>query len=124
MRLTPVLLTIFFVFILTNCSSRSSSFTGTWVSENGELVLVQSGNTVTGEYEYDSGHIQGTVEGKTLSYRWWENINENADYESTDEQERGEGYFTLSEDNMSISGEWRYDGDQIWRERWSAERKN
>ena len=37
-----------------------------------EMVLVQDGDKVTGQYAYNNGKIEGTLNGRTLTGRWTE----------------------------------------------------
>ena len=87
-------------------------FGGRWNSTYGTMRLVQEGTRVTGTYSYSSGSsIEGTVEGDRLTFRYVEPAAE------------GEGWFVLSEDGDSLSGQWREDGSSGWAS-WTATRTN
>lgn len=72
-----------------------SNFAGEWSSNQGKMLLQQSGNQVTGTYGGKSGKIQGTVNGNRLAgtYQW------------TDKS--GTFEFTMGTDAKSFQGSWR-----------------
>ncbi len=98
---------------------------GIWNSpEWGAMTLVQAaGGKITGTYDHDGGQLTGILTGNRIEFRWWEKVEKGQPYESAAKRERGEGYFVLSEDGKSISGEWRYDGDTTWNSKWTAIKK-
>ncbi|MEQ8173966.1 MAG: stalk domain-containing protein [Syntrophomonadaceae bacterium] len=79
-----------------------SSWTGTWTTNWGKMVLTQSGNLVSGNYEYDSGKITGTVVDGILSGTW----SESPSYSPPGDA--GDIIFTMNSDGKSFSGQWRY----------------
>jgi hypothetical protein len=90
--------------------------TGTWDTSWGELVMDQEGNTVQGDYEHDSGHIEGSIEGDILMGTW----SEAPTYEGPDDA--GGFVMTFSDDCESFSATWGYgerdDGSGTWTGTW------
>ena len=80
--------------------TSSCSWTGTWDTGKDATHLTQSGNTVTGTYEYHSGLVNGTALEAMLSGRWDEDA----------ETPGGDGGFvwTISADCSSFSGTWGF----------------
>ena len=48
----------------------SCDWTGTWQMDNGEMILYQTGNQVSGTYTHNAGRITGTVSGNILTGTW------------------------------------------------------
>jgi hypothetical protein len=80
------------------------------------MVLVQTGNNVTGTYEYQGGRITGTVSGNTLTGTW----SESTTYSPPDDA--GDVVLTMSGDCHSITGQWRYGSTGDWDGSWSGTR--
>lgn len=105
------------------------TFTGTWDgAEYGLLIMTQEGQNAFGAYEYldnlgttHYGYIRGTVEGKTLTYSWWQSTVPGGAYEEA--EERGEGYFVLGQDGASLQGQWRSEDDADWTDEWYVVRQ-
>jgi hypothetical protein len=93
-------ITLTFTPIVTE--SPKSNWSGTWDTDWGEMTLVQTGNTVTGEYTHDSGKISGTVSGNKLIGTWSESPSYNPPSDAGDVE------FTLSANGNSFDGSWRY----------------
>ena len=90
-------------------------WTGTWDSpEWGEMSLVQNGNKVTGQYEWQGGKITGTVSGNMLKGTW----SESPSYEPPNDA--GDFEFTISADGKSFTGRWRYGSSGDWKGSWSG----
>ena len=72
-------------------------WTGTWDAEFGQIILQQSGESITGSYSKNGGQgqIQGTVSGNVLDGSWTE-TNSRA----------GTFYFTMATDCQSFTGSW------------------
>ena len=110
------------VFGASGCMSTStdngpSEWAGTWDSGQwGEMKLTQNGSTVTGTYTWDEGKIEGTVFGNMLRGTW----SESPSYSSPDDA--GDFEFTLSSDDNSFTGKWRYGSDGDWDGDWTAEK--
>ena len=84
------------------------TWTGTWNTSWGKMYLVQTGNKVTGNYEYDDGKIEGTINGNILSGTWSEAPSYNLPYDA------GEIEFTISSDCKSFTGKWRRGPTSGW----------
>jgi hypothetical protein len=101
------------------------TFTGVWHSpQYGDMQIVQTGNSVIGEYVHDerSGRIQGTVTGDLLRFEWTERRELVAGRPNTT---RGRGYFRfqIGEDNdRYIVGEWGHDDNETGGGPWRAVR--
>lgn len=96
--------------------------TGAWNSpEWGIMGLFQLDDQVFGSYEYNNGQLEGTIDGRRLTFRWWESVALGEPYESADPGQRGDGYFVISRDGTSLSGQWRYEGSTDWDGDWTAE---
>ena len=82
------------------------NFAGTWSCPGpwGTLTITQNGATVTGTYTHDSGRLEGTVSGNTITARW----SESPSYAGP--RDAGPANATLSADGRSFSGSWAYDG--------------
>lgn len=84
------------------------SWTGTWKTNYGQLILVQTGSDVTGTYEYDDGIIVGTVSGNTLTGTW----SESPSYTAPDDA--GDIVFVMTDDGKGFDGQWRYGSEGAW----------
>jgi hypothetical protein len=79
------------------------SFTGAWQTTFGRMELRQAGDIVQGVYEYGANStLVGTVADGRLTFRY------------TEPQATGEGWFELSPDGATFTGEWREDGSVSW----------
>jgi hypothetical protein len=67
------------------------------------MVLVQTGNMVTGTYEYDDGTITGAVQGNRLVGTWTEDRGGST----------GPVEFEMAQDGKTFSGWWAYEGDNF-----------
>lgn len=83
-------------------------WTGTWSTTYGMMHLTQSGNQVSGTYDYNNGHITGTVSGNVLTGTWSEAPTYSLPNHAGDVQ------FTISSDGKTFSGHWRYDSSGSW----------
>jgi hypothetical protein len=84
-----------------------SNYSGTWLLTTtrgwqGKMFLQQVGNAVTGTYEYQHGHITGTVSGLTLTGNW----SEEPTYAPPDDA--GSFTITMAPDGTYWSGTWQY----------------
>lgn len=75
-----------------NAASGECSWTGVWDTDYDEMTLFQSGNQVSGSYEWDGGQLSGVVSGNTLAGTW------------TQLHGTGTFDFTMSFDCNSFSG--------------------
>jgi hypothetical protein len=95
--------------------------TGTWDSpEFGSIRIKQDGETITGSYEKNDGQITGQIDGWQISYAWWVNAGT---FEEAAQDDRGEGYFTVSADGKTLNGAWRYELSSPWDGTWSARKR-
>jgi hypothetical protein len=67
------------------------------------MVLVQSGSTVTGTYEYGDGVISGTAQGSRLTGTWSEDKGVS----------KGPVEFEMAADGKTFAGWWAYEGDDF-----------
>jgi hypothetical protein len=101
------------------------TFTGVWHSpQYGEMQLVQTGNSVIGEYTHDErrGRIQGTATGDLLRFEWTERRELVAGRPTTT---RGRGYFRFEvgdDTDRYIVGEWGHDDNETGGGPWRAVR--
>jgi hypothetical protein len=82
-----------------------SDYSGTWETTYGDMVLEQNGSTVTGWYSFGSmSSVKGTVseESGKLAFAY------------TESDASGRGWFLLSENGNSFTGQWKADGDTSW----------
>lgn len=90
-----------------------NSWTGTFMTTwNGgghdvRMVLVQSGKTVTGTYEYNGGTITGTVQDNRLVGTWTEDNGAS----------KGPVEFEITPDGKTFAGWWGYEGDDFTQTR-------
>lgn len=86
-------------------NSWTGTFMTTWQGGGHDvrMVLVQSGSSVTGTYEYNDGTITGTVQGSTLAGTWTEDNGES----------RGPVEFVMAADGKTFAGWWDYEGDDF-----------
>ena len=86
-----------------------NSWTGTYMTtwqgggHDVRMVLVQSGSTVTGTYDYSEGTVSGTVAGSRLTGTWTEDKGAS----------KGPVEFELAQDGKTFSGWWAYEGDDF-----------
>ncbi|MBC8247065.1 MAG: hypothetical protein H8E81_05720 [Deltaproteobacteria bacterium] len=99
-----VLFTFSIFIILSPANSEAASWTGTWETKwqggGAKMHLVQSGNRVTGTYEYKNGRIDGTIDGNRLNGTW------------VQDGDRGTIRFEISPDGQSFKG--TYNGNNWW----------
>lgn len=101
------------------------TFTGVWHSpQYGEMQLVQTGNSVVGEYVHDErrGRIQGNATGDVLRFEWTERRELVSGRPNTT---RGRGYFRfeVGDDNdRYLVGEWGHDDNETGGGPWRAVR--
>lgn len=87
------------------------TWAGTWRTSWGDMELTQSGTTVAGTYEYDQGHISGTVSGVHFKGRWDEAPTRKGPADA------GPVELTLSQGGTSMTGRWAYDASPTqWHE--------
>lgn len=105
-----------------------NTWSGTWATEWGDLVISQGGASVTGSYPHDAGRLTGTLNGagvtvggikpqtgRILTGRW------NEAPTRTGPNDAGAIRFTLSAGGKSFVGKWTYDGSPgSWKPNWNG----
>ena len=99
------------------CRVPACDWTGTWSTNWGEMRLVQDGGVVRGDYDWDQGQIDGTLDGEVLRGMWTEVPSRQPP------RDAGDLEFTMAEDCQSFTGRWRYGSSEGWRQRWDGERR-
>ncbi len=84
------------------------TFVGSWDTTYGRMVLTESDGTVSGSYGGKNGII-GTVSGTKFTFKYIE------------PGVTGEGYFELSPDGATFTGQWRPAGRESWSS-WTGRR--
>ena len=92
--------------------AADSNWAGRWSTTFTSMILTQKGNTVEGHYDWDNGHLTGTVKGNTLTGKWDESPTRSVP------DDAGSFVFTLSADGKSFAGKWRNEDDKAWRGDW------
>jgi hypothetical protein len=92
------------------------SWNGTWNTSWGEMVLQESGDTVTGSYPHDQGQIQARSFSGRLVGTWSEAPTRKAP------DDAGEFEFTMAENCSSFIGYWRYGETGDWSGSWTGTR--
>lgn len=80
------------------------------------MQLNQSGDAVTGSYDFRLGVIAGVAAGPILSGSWMQGPSYRAP------EDLGEFEFTVGADCSSYAGRWRYAGDKVWST-WIGQRR-
>jgi hypothetical protein len=97
--------------VLAGADKPKHSFTGTWNTTFGLMVLKQDGQAVKGHYDFEDAEakIEGTVEKNKLTFTYEEPTGV-----------KGEGWFELAVDGSSFKGQWR-EPEQSWQ-KWEGKR--
>lgn len=96
-----------------------ATFTGLWYSSFDDMRLTQSGEEVTGSFEYkDGGKIWGRVEGGVLLFDWVQ----EGDLSVGRREVAGKGYFVISGDGQQLAGRWGYGDSRSDGGEWTAEK--
>lgn len=97
--------------------SPANEWTGTWdttwgggVGNTATLNLRQSGTSVTGNYNWNSGSLIGTILGNTLNGTW------------SQTSLTGTFEFVMSEEGNSFAGSWTDDSNPLARGTWDGVR--
>lgn len=91
---------------VTFSTGTAGNWSGTWTSTFNTMKLVQSGDIVTGTFEWKNGKISGTINGNTLSGTW----SQEPTYQPPNDS--GSFIFTLSSDGNSFTGLWGYGSEE------------
>lgn len=105
-------------------AAPSVSLSGKWSSkEYGDVTMEQTGNKVVGSYQYKDkdgvtidGKIEGSVQGKTVTAKWFERPKVGSG-----EELRGDAEWTITDDGKMLAGWYRYEGEKE-KDDWSLTR--
>jgi hypothetical protein len=78
------------------------------------MHLFQSGSSLSGNYSWDDGKLEGSLSGSNFKGKW----TEAPSY--SEPRDAGDVEFIFSEDCASFSGKWRYGSNGTWSEDWSG----
>lgn len=88
-----------FILVMLFCFLSVSELTaqdisGVYKTEWGNITFLQNGSSVTGSYPLNNGRIEGTLEGRVLTGRWY--------------QSNGSGRirFEFNSDSSAFTGKW------------------
>jgi hypothetical protein len=103
---------------------EGATFTGVYHSpQYGEMQLVQTGDSVIGEYTKDEreGKINGTAEGNVLHFEW---VEKRKLVSNKPTVTKGRGYFQYIVDKVNddhvLKGEWGQGDDETGGGPWNA----
>ena len=122
MKTKKIILSVFIAWMimitvsLVVAQESQCDWAGTWDTNWDEMKLVQTGNQVTGTYEHDNGKIVGVVSGYTLTGTWSEAPSYNPPNDAGDVE------LTILPDCNSLTGKWRYGSTGGWDGDWSGNR--
>lgn len=98
--------------------AAAATWTGTWNTNYGRVVLTQAGNIVTGTYLFCSGHLHGTVTGSTVRGRWGQRFPCDGAREGS-----GRFEFTMTPGGDAFRGHWNYASQRAWYLPWTGVRR-
>jgi hypothetical protein len=98
--------------------ATAATWTGTWNTNYGRVVLTQTGASVTGTYLFCSGHISGSVTGATMHGSWHQRFPCGGAKGGSGRLE-----FTLSASGESFKGRWKYAFQKAWFLPWNGMRR-
>lgn len=75
----------------------SADVAGTYSTDYGDMVLMQNGDYVWGEYQHDGGTLEGTISGNVLTGTW--------------KQASSSGQLQFMFDDAGFTGKWSYGND-------------
>lgn len=105
--LTSILATLCLALPLAACGAgedtQDESWSGTWSTSYGRMVLHQDGSDVTGTYTFCDGTVDATADGDRLTGTW----RQRHGCDGTD-MPSGSFDFQLEADGESFDGDWRY----------------
>jgi len=113
-----LLMLVLSVFFFISAASAACDYSGTWATDWGNMVITHSGQygeVIRGEYEHDSGKIDGHLSGTTVTGRW----SEAPSY--TGPNDAGGFVFTFKDCN-SFTGTYGYDQSTTGGGSWSGTR--
>lgn len=116
---TPGIVFTVFLTIVVGCTSQaekdttsphaSKDLSGIWKTNLVDLRLTQSGNAVSGTYDYEGGKREGSITGNRLDYTW-----------NQTNGKKGRGYFIISDDWNSVAGSYGYNDDDTNGGEWKG----
>lgn len=90
------------------------SFTGTWDSTWGKMILEQQGKHVRGTFTgYREGGLSGDLDGDIFRFVWDQRVPRS----------HGHGYLQISPDGTHLEGRWGYMKDDGDGGRWAGDRE-
>jgi hypothetical protein len=93
-------------------ATATCDWTGTWDTSFNKMHLQQSGNSVTGTYEWDGGRLlNANVQGDILQGNWVENGNQTGSFA-----------FRINSTCDAFNGQWNYDSSPSSLRPWSGTR--
>lgn len=96
-------MTIFAVVSL-SLSGTLPDYSGNWETTYGQMMLSSDGSNVSGWYDYGGiSVIEGTIDDQGRFV-----------FTYTESDASGRGWFALSDDGLSFTGQWQPDGDHNW----------
>lgn len=108
-------LSIFFITALCclslSAGAQSSGKSGIFTTDFNDMVFGWDGNRVTGTYDYQSGRIEGTLSGHTLTGRWTQNNG------------KGRFIFEFNDDFTAFTGKWGYNDAEPTSGGWNGKLK-
>lgn len=84
---------------------RKIDVSGKWDTNWGEMILEQTGNNVTGTYEWDNGRISGILSGNLMTGSWSE--------APTYSPPRDAGKVDITFEQDAFSGRWGYESEPL-----------
>lgn len=94
-----------------DCPKEAGPFSGFWKTNIVDLCLVQEGQKVTGAYRHKGGQLEGTVTDNRLEYTW-----------TQEDGKTGKGFFILSADGQTLSGEYGYGNSSTDGGKWTGQK--
>ena len=89
------------------------TFGGTWDSNWGQVVLIQKGTHVSGQYKgFRNGSVSGDLDGNVFIFKWTQR----------ESQQWGRGYLKMKPDGNALEGRWGYKKNYTNGGRWWANR--
>jgi len=101
--------------LATNATAQDCNYSGVYDTNWGEMTITHSGSSITGDYTWDSGRIDGTLDGNTLKGGW----SESPTYAGPTDAGPIEFYF--GDDCASFTGVWAYESTKSgWDGDWAG----
>lgn len=99
-----------------------ATFDGLWYTDFGDMNLSSKGENIYGDFEHRTGGvIEGQVKGGVMRFKW----KQLGDFNIGKREVEGHGYFVISNDGLSFTGQWgyadKYEGGGKWDGRKATE---